>query len=292
MWKCYVGRSIEFRGTYMWTAYHANTMLKFNWIQQSNIAIGKGFSLSPKLIHTYPNVPPGFPLKNPSLPTDLNLIVTGPGLPPNGKEVNLSWGPGSCLSGGKKHCRQFMNMEVLEAWSPPSRFTMEFVSGYSEQEFGMDEGNIAFWRICLDGPFEHVLFEEAKIRPWSILSNLLLTATPWWAIYKIEECGETSNCDINIQPSINEISETMLQFANAQVPASYKLLHRESLEKLEHMRASLIEVEPLIKRSNEVDLPSDKLDLRASAIEHLKEAHAFQECIIALLDKLDQVFLE
>lgn len=284
-WKCYIGTPIEFSGTYQWTSYHGNTMLKFDWTHKPYlIPIGKGFYVEPKLMHTYPPpVPPGLKLKNPSLPSDINLIVTGPGLPKEGKELTLQWASASCLSGASKvFCRQFMVMQTLETLSGPSEFTFEFISGYSEQSFGKDEGNIAFWRVCYDGPFELV---HAKLPNWR---ELELNMTFWWIVNKIGECRDDPDCDVPVRIPKDPVDEAIKDLVGIRVPEDKKGLCQATIERLEHIKAEMDEVESLLKRSNEVSSINERLELRNRAIHHLERAHNLKGEAIKLLSELEE----
>lgn len=283
-WKCYEGKPIEFKGTYQWTLYHANTMLKFNWTHKPyRIPIGKGFYVEPKLVHTYTNVPPGYPVKHPSLPSDLNLIVNGPGLPKNGKEVTLQWAVSGCLSGASKtYCRQFMGIQVVKTTSGASKFTIEFISGYSEQQFIKTNGNVAFWRVCYAGPFEVVQMAPPD---WRMLRAVM---TFWWLRNKIEEFGDAPDCDLPVKIPTDPIDETITELAEIQVPEVLEGLRHETLERLEQIQAELREVGSLMKRSNEVASGSERLELRTVAIDHLERANDLKNKVIELLSKLEE----
>lgn len=285
-WKCYTGeKSIEFKGTYQWTLYHGKTMLKFAWVHKPySIPIGKGFTVEPKLMHTYPGLPPGYPVKHPSLPSDLNLIVHGPGLPKNGQEVTLPWGPAGCLSAASKaFCRQFLNMQVLKTTSGASMFTMDFVSGYSEQQYGKTKGNVAFWRVCCSGPYEKV--QMAPLPDWR---QLQIVPTFWWLISKIETCGDAPGCDVPEKLPLDMIDETIKGLAATRVPDDQERVRQEALESLEQINAELSEVSSLVGHSNEVSSRGERLELRAAAISHLERADDLKRAVIELLLQVEE----
>ena len=289
-WKCYQGNPIEFRGTYQWALYHAKTMLNFTWVHNPySIPIGKGFYVEPKLMHTYPSLPPGYQVKHPSLPSELNLIVNGPGLPKNGQEVALKWASSSCLSGvSKAFCMQFMDMQTVKAASGSSVFTIDFIGGYSEQQFGESQGNVAFWRVCCAGPFVQVQ-KEAHLPDWKWFETVM---TFWWLINKIEECGDTADCDVPEKLPVDPIDVTITELAQTQVPKDQQGQRRETLERLEQIRTEMSEAESLVRRSNEVTSKGEKLELRTVAIDHLKKAHELKRRVVRLLARLEEALEE
>lgn len=285
-WKCSVGESIEFKGTYQWTSFHGASMLKFAWVHKPySIPIGKGFTVEPKLMHTYPKTPPGYPVKSPSIPSDLNLIVHGPGLPKNGKEVTLSWGPVTgCLSGASKaSCRQFLNLQNLKTTSGGSTFSMDFVSGYSEQQYGKTKGNVAFWRVCCSKPYEWV--QMAILPDWR---QLMIVPTFWWLISKIETCGDAPDCDVPEKLPMDIIDETIECLVATRVPDDQERMRQEALESLEQINAELSEVSALMGHSNEVSSRGERRELRSVAITHLERADDLKRAVIELLLQMEE----
>ena len=292
VWKCFVGIPIEFSVVYDWAEYHAGTMLNHDWTHKPYaIPIGNGFSVEPQLIAIFPGYKP-FPvgpksgIYYPSLPCDMNLIVKGPGLPASGKEISLTWVECSALSGQPNtYARQFMGMQTLKAVSGSLEYTIEFISGYSEQTYGKDKGNTAFWRICYDGPFVFATVSFIPILWWLDLEIA-------WTIdllkQRIGECGGSSDCIVPNKLSRNQIDKAVKDLMAIQIPEDRKGLRKKAIERLEQMVAEMKEVESLLKRSNEISVPTGKIRLRNSAISHLETINSLRKEGAYLLLKLEE----
>ncbi len=287
-WKCYLGQPIEFQAKYEGVLLKIDggpdtkpiyglKAANFSWLKPNMISIGKGFNVQPDL-------PYGITHFGPETSYDLELIVTGPGLPANGTRVTFQWGLSPCLAyTGTTNikCKQFMNMEVLQSKSGSSEFTIEFISGYTEQQY-IQGWNLATWRICYDGPFESLAlthiphkYEIGRVRLWIDLLNS-----------KVEECGTAPGCNLNVRPPINAIDGAVTELAELPIPGSLKRLRYDIIASLEQNKAELNEVDSLLERSDKATLPKKRKELRASAVSHLKKASEINSQTLDLLAQL------
>ena len=290
-WKCYVGQPIEFKAKYegivmkKWegpdtSPVYGLVMKNFSWLKPDKIHIGKGFYVEPEL-------PYGITHYGPEAFYDLELIVTGPGLPTKGQKVTFQWGLSPCLSytgTTNMKCKQFMNMEVVKSKSGLSKFTIEFVSGYTEQQY-IQGWNLATWRICYDGPFEVMVLAPLPNR-WE------LGRIPLWIellTSKIEECGYDPVCELNVRPSMDTIDGAIVELLGLPVPEDQKRLCYETIASLERSKAELSEAGSLLNRSTEVASEKERRELRAGAIDHLQRARDLNSEAIELLSRLQEV---
>jgi hypothetical protein len=290
-WKCYLGQPFEFNAKYEGilvkkdggpdtSPIYGLKMTNFNWLKPNKIHIGKGFYVQPDLPH-------GITHYGPEASYDLELIVTGPGLPTTGQRVSFQWGLSPCFpypGTANTKCKQFMGMEVVKSKSGPSTFTIEFVSGYTEQQY-IKGWNLATWRICYDGPFETVMLAPLPNK-WE------LGRVPLWIellTSKIEECGYAAGCEFNVQPPMDAIDGAITNLIELPVPEDQKRLSYEIIASLEQNKAELSEADSLLSRSGEVTSEKERWELRAGAISHLEKALELNRQAMELLSQLQGV---
>jgi len=247
MFFCYVGTPIELRATYAWTLYHSRTMLHFSWVGAPSATIGQGFSVEPKIMNIDPATGAKVPVyKSATLPCDLHLIVRGPGLPASGKEIALDWAQAPCLStAASAYCRQFLNLATLSTFDQGIHYTVSFVSGYSSQELGKAKGNLATWRVCVDGPYSHATVVNlakysAHTFPWE-LTNIWAIQALTAALDDPAALGETS-----LDPSIAEIDHTIRELQSAVSSPREVTLLQPCIDALGEIRQALGEVDRLL----------------------------------------------
>jgi len=285
-WKCYVGIAIEFKAKYQGIVKCYQDpdmgpvcglfMTNFSWLTApKKIHIGKGFYVEPDL-------PYGITHYGPQSSLDLELIVTGPGLPQNGQRVTFKWALSPCL-GPLMYttCKQFMNVEVVKSKSGASDFTLEFVSGYTEQQH-ITGWNVATWMICYDGPFEMITMAPLP-KKWQL---------DWIAPWILEHISElkkpTPSAELPAGPPLDAIEGAITKLAEIPVPKDQDRLRHKIIESLEQNKAELSEADSLVKRSNEVTSEGERLELRAVAIDHLEKARDLNSKAVELLSRLEE----
>jgi hypothetical protein len=287
--KCHEGQPFEFKAKYEGVVIKAPTgpdtgvvyglkMQNFSWLAPSQVQIGKGFSVKPDLPHGI--VPP----YGPTASYDLELIVTGPGLPQAGIRVKPKWALSSCLSAAANViCKQFMQLETVKSKSGASEFTVVFVRGYTEQEFKTG-WNTAWWRICYDGPFE--MIKAAPLpNPWEIRWIIEWIGEP---ITELKELGSAPGAELPVEPGTVTIETMLGRVSKASVPDDQEDQRRGLLEALERMVPLLHEAESLVRHANETASEGERLDLRAAAIDHLQRAHELSREAVELLSRLEE----
>jgi len=288
MKKCYTGKPVEFKAKYEGiviklgggpdtSPVYGLKMTKFSWLAPNKIHIGKGFYVKPEL-------PYGITHYGPASSYDLELIVTGPGLPKNGQKVMFKWGLSPCRSVATDTiCKQFMNMEVVKSKSGSSEFTIEFHRGYTEQQYIVG-WNVATWTICYDGPFEMVILAPLP-NMWEI------AWMPSWILDHIKELkksGDAPGAELLVKPLVDTIDGTITKLAEIPVPEDQKRLYRKIIESLEQSKAEVSEADSLVKRSNGVASEGERLKLRAVAIDHLERAHHLNSKAIELFSRFEE----
>ena len=273
-WKCYLGQPIEFKAKYEGilikldggpdtTPVYGLKMSNFSWLMPNKIHIGKGF-------YVQPDLPNGITHYGPQASYDLELLVTGPGLPAGGQRVTFQWGLSPCygyIGTVNTKCKQFLGMEVVKSKSGASSYTIEFISGYSEQQF-IQGWNQATWRICYDGPFEMVMMAPLPTK-WE------LGRIPLWIdllTSKVEECGAAPECELNVQPSVDVIDGAIAELGELPVPEDLHRMRYEIIVNLGQNRAELNEADALFQRSRETTSEGERRELRAAAMPHLEKA--------------------
>lgn len=288
-WKCYLGQPIEFKAKYEGvlvkfdggpdtSPVYGLKMTNFAFLKPYKIYIGKGFYVQPDLPH-------GITHYGPDVAYDLELIVTGPGLPATGQRVTFQWGLSPCyaITGGvNTKCKMFMGTKVLKSKSGASSFTIEFISGYSEQQF-IKGWNLATWRICYDGPFEMVMMAPLPTK-WEI------TRIPIWIDLlksKIAECESAEGCELNVQTPIDVLDGIQAELLDLLIPDDLNPLRYEMAASLEGDKAELKEADELLTRSEEA-VREERQELRVAAISHLDKAFELSERAIQLLSELQR----
>ena len=284
-WKCYLGLPIEFKAKYEGVLVkfdggpdtnpvYGLKMSNFSWLMPNKVHIGKGFYVKPDLPH-------GITHYGPQVSDDLELLVTGPGLPAAGHRVKFQWGLSPCYgySGTvNTKCKQFLNMEVVNSKSGASSFTIEFISGYSEQQF-IQGWNQATWRICYDGPFELVLMAPLPTK-WE------LGRIPLWIdllTTKVEECGDVPDCELNVGPSVDVIDGAITELVDLQVPDDLQEMRYQIVVNLQQNRAELHEAGALFQRSGETTSEEERRELRTAAMPHLEKARELNHQTMEML---------
>ncbi len=289
-WKCYLGQPIEFKAKYEGvlmkfdggpdtSPVYGLKVANFAFLKPDKIHIGKGFYVQADLPH-------GITHYGPDVSYDLELIVTGPGLPAAGQRVTFQWGLSPCyaVTGTvNTKCKSFLGMQVVKSKSGASTFTIEFISGYSEQQFTKG-WNQATWRICYDGPFEMVMM-AALPNKWEI------TRIPLWIKLlksKIAECESAEGCELNLQTPVDVIDGVIAELIELLVPDAHKRLRYDIAASLEQDKAELKEAGALLARSEEAAIDEERQELRAAAISHLDKALELSERAIQLLSRLQR----
>lgn len=273
MKKCYVGKPIEFTATYDWALYHAKSMLHFTWVGVPSVDIGSGFTVEPKIMNIDPYTGAKIPVyKVATLPCDLHMVVSGPGLPATGKEVALNWAQGPCMTAvGKQYCRQFLGVATLTAFDSGITYVMSFVSGYTSQEFGKDTGNVATWTICVEGPYSYAVVADLTKYSWR---DLKVLTTYVWALQLLEAAAErpAELADLSLRASIQEIDETIRDMEAARPPAEVAAPLREAVDALGEIRGVLTEGEQLLRQAAETEDDDQRRDLVGQVQERLAAA--------------------
>jgi hypothetical protein len=289
-WQCYLGQPIELKAKYEGILLKADggpdtipiyglKVTNFNWITPNKIPIGKGFYVQPDLPH-------GITHYGPDASYDMELIVTGPGVPMEGKRVTFQWALSPCLSyigTTNTKCKQFMGMEVVKSKSDSSTFTIEFISGYTEQQY-IQGWNLATWRICYDGPFELIMLAPLP-KKWE------LSRIPLWIellTSNIEECGYAPGCDLNVQPPMDAIDGAITELIELPVPEDKKRLRYDIIASLEQNKAELNDADILLKRSKEAASEKERRELRSGSVSHLEKARKLNNQAMELLAQLQR----
>lgn len=285
-WKCIVGNPIEFEAQYEGVPVvinggpddvpiHGLKIANFSWTKRGDIHLGKGFYARPELPH-------GITLYGPEASYDLELVVTGPGLPRIGQRVTFQWGLSPCLfqtGATNVICKQFLSMESVASSSGASTFITEFVSGYSEQQFAKG-WNHATWRICYDGPFELAMLAPLPDR-WQ-LSRISL-----WVellVTKIEECRHEPSCDLNLQVIADTVDAAIARLA--ELPVAEDRHGYRIAAVLDQGKAALREAEALLRRSSELVDERERRELRRAAIAELERVRTMSNQAVDLLSQL------
>ncbi len=286
--KCIVGNPIEFEAQYEGVPVvikggpddvpiYGLKVANFSWTKRSDIYLGKGF-------HAQPELPYGITLFGPQASYDLELVVTGPGLPRIGQRVTFQWGLSPCLlPAGATNviCKQVLSMESVASSSGASTFITEFVSGYSEQQFAKG-WNHATWRICYDGPFELAFLAPLPGR-WQ-LSRISL-----WVellVRKIEECGHEPSCDLNLQMIADTVDAAIARLAELPVAEEWHGLRYRIAAVLDQGKAALREAETLLRRSGELPGERERRELRTAAVDELERVRTTSNQAVDLLSQL------
>ena len=290
MWKCFQGKPIEFTGKYQWTDYHARTMLHFEWTHKPlSFPLGYGFDVAPKLVHTYANIPPEYPVTHPSLPSHLDLVLKGPGLPKKGKEVKLHWTTEPCLSNNQVFCNGFMNVVNFEVTVHPKHYKFEFISGHSEQSFGKPEGQV-FWRICFSGPFQQVLRTQKSFVPdWKVLNTSFL---PRFVIHKIANTPDHLNINLISEATITEFEELAGKINLGEVPDYAQNDVAETLELLKRIHKLLQESNELLDKHNLVEAIKTRQSYKSDALHKIREIEILKNKLVNHLLRFDQGWVD
>lgn len=281
MFACYVGKQVEFTGTYAWAAYHGKTMLHFSWIGSPTVQIGNGFSVEAKIVNIDPFTGTKIPVyKSPTLPCDLHLIVRGPGLPSSGKEVALDWVQSACMSSvGSTYCRQFLDLATVKTFDQGINYLLDVVSGYTSQEFGKPTGNLATWRVCLDGPYAHASLvslakHSAHSFPWEY--------TNVWAIQSLLQTADDPSAlgRMSFHASIAEVDETIRDLEAYPPPAEARPGLQGCLEALREIRRSLVEVDQIVQAAAHAGGTSERRRLVEQAVGRLEATAPAQDRLV------------
>lgn len=289
--KCHVGQPVEFKAKYEGiivakdggpdtATIYGLKLTNFSWLQPTKFHIGKGFYVEPDL-------PLGITHYGPEAYYDLELILTGPGLPVTGQRVTFKWGLSPCLGYGgtvNTKCKQFLSVETVVSKFNSRKFTIEFVTGYTEQQY-IKGWNQATWKICYDGPFETLLaislpnkWEIGRIPLWidSIRGNL-------------QDWKDISRYDANVQPAIDTIDMLILELIETEVPKNKQKSHHNIMVGLSDVKNELIEVDSMLKR-NIGRLPEkEKHELCTRAKERLGKANKLIANVMGMLSRLQRV---
>jgi len=289
--KCYVGKPIEFKAKYegvlkCYTEPDNSQVCglfvkNFTWkTSPVKIHIGKGFYIEPDL-------PYGIKKYGSLVSSDLELIVTGPGLPTNGQRVTFKWGLVACASYTAvtgTTCKQFINVEAVKSKSGTSNFTIEFFGGYTEQQY-MKGWNVATWRICYGGPYESITLKA------DLPKNSELGWIPsyiWELINKLKKLGGDLGAELSPKVHLDAIETAIIKLSKVQVPKDQEKLNREIIESLQQSKIELDEANSLLKHSNEVVSEDERLELRAIALDHLEKACNLSSQAIELFSRLEE----
>jgi hypothetical protein len=129
---------------------------------------------------------------------DLELVVTGPGLPAAGHRLKPKWALSSCLSAAPNIiCKQFMQLEARKPTTATSQFTIHFVSRYTQQQFTKGSST-GLWRICYEGPFE-MLRLAALPHPWQLWR---IVDWPKEPIGQLKEAGALPDAELSVEPPV------------------------------------------------------------------------------------------
>jgi hypothetical protein len=288
--KCYLGLPIEFTAEYDGVLVKLDggpdtnpvyglKMKNISFLKPTKIHIGKGFYVEPELPH-------GITHYGSEASYDLELLVTGPGLPAAGQRVKFQWGLSPCYGYTgtiNTKCKQFLNMEVVKSKSGASSFTIEFISGYTEQQFTQGS-NKATWRICYDGPFEMVMMAPLPAK-WD------LARIPLWLdliTSKVEECGGSAPCEINLGTSQDVIDGAITELIDLEVPEDLIRPRYDIVVNLQQSKDELSEAEKLFQRAEETDSEKERLELRNAGLPHLEKVVELNRQVMELLLHLQE----
>jgi hypothetical protein len=288
--KCYVGNPIEFKAKYegdmkcksdpdMGGTICGVGAKNFAWLQQQ-VDLGKGFYAKADL----PNgIEAALFAWDPS--QDLELVVTGPGLPANGKRLTFNWVSSACMGLlPDTMCKQFLGVQSVNSKSGASEYTTEFVSGNNELQYPkLGVWNTATWTICYRGPFEVIWMADPAPQ-----KQVIVWIPPWiWGtIEGVKKLEAAAEADVDIKPPRDTIDTVVAKMDKIQIPVDQQKLRNDIIESLKQTRTELGEADSLLKRSNRGAL-KEKQELRATATGHLERAHEFGEKAIELLSDLE-----
>jgi len=277
-------KTLQFENEYDYAPYHGNYMLNPYWQNKPYLAnIGLGFSVEPSL----PSKFPGYYL--PTLPSALNLIVYGPGLPSKGKELVFAWWFWYVSVGYDLYKGGTLDFQVLTAGTASSVFTLKFYAGYTEQPLDTTKKNLATWDICYTEPSESKIYTTKKKppHPWDmgIMPFTDLAQT------KIEKCESSSQCDTDIDALVGVITSVGALVAEVSWPKNQENLRRRITEKLGSIKAELDEADSLVKNSNEIESRSKRRQMRNAAIVHLEKARYLKNEVYRMFSYLEEVLV-
>ena len=182
--KCPQGlRTMQFKIEYFYWKHHVEYMHNLKWLHKPfKIPIGLDFFVEPVIQKTEIKYW-GSSFYEYAVPSDLELIVHGPGLPPQGKKLTFKWFYELRTSSEKAgwwykwHKGKTLDQKVLEITVESKHFIVRISNGYTEQPFGGIQPNnepyVATWHMCYccTGPWE-------KFAPQFEPNDTMETATP------------------------------------------------------------------------------------------------------------------
>lgn len=290
--KCYVGKPIEFKAKYEGVVKCSKQesdknqvcgliVKNFSWqTTPVKIHIGKGFYIEPDL-------PYGITKYGPLVSSDLELIVTGPGLPTNGQRVTFKWGLAACstyTAVAGTTCKQFIGVEIVKSTSGASNFTIEFVGGYTEQQY-MKGWNVATWRICYDGPYEYITLKV------DLPSKQELDWIPswiWGLIGELKKSESISGSKLIPMTHLDAIGAVTARLSKVEVPNDQVKLGHEIIADLRQSKDELNATDSILKHSNEIISEDERQKLYTLALDHLEKACSLSSKAIELFPQFEE----